>query len=975
MWSSNPNPRVPSMLEAIDIKASKPVDITGGAAQPNILTGTPNMINTQSISDSPILQSALKTSPFSTVSIPDPGLAPPDEDAPHGHYKFTKPRRENRQESRNEGEPPEIAYLEGKTDHTTKYGPSIDRLRLSIETFSPQIARIRITPWSKAQRWEIPNDFVPISQSRIVQRGPFHQKDWKAEIAFSDTADAGFAVVRESDSTPVFDSRDCPISYCDHYLEISTQLPKDTFVYGLGEVTGPFLREAGSRYAFWARDAQTPLHENAYSSLPIFLAMNKGKAFGVYLHNSNALDMVYDGSKITYKVVGGILDFFVYTGPSYEDVIQQHQMVTGFPRLPPYYSLGYHQCRWFYDTTEKLHESRTKNIRAQIPVDVFWLDIDFVKYIRDEMHAHNHKLVAILDPGVKCNVPDYKPWSRGVDLDVFIKNGNSKYPRDFVGKVWPGHVVFPDWTHPNIQKYWDEMFEEWLQIMPVDGIWHDMNECSNFVNGDVWEIGGDAAKDEILIPTGEETVEDMAKASANEADKSVDKDKAAVITDTPETPTGETTAPAQEGDAPEEPEPSGAKAKDEREPSFDPSKPISIRNPPYSINHGGNDEPLSARSISVESVHHNGFTEYELHNLFGHLNCKATYNTMTKLRPNERPFILTRSVFAGTGKYASKWLGDNFSTWESMRLSISGMLNMQIFGIPHIGADVGGFSDVPSEELLLRWFQLGSMYPFCRNHNMPNTPSQEAHISDVVARVAKKYLNLRYRLLPFWYTVFESVARQGGSVVQPVWAVYPPQTNSHFRHVLSNNNDEFLVGQKLLVLPVVQEGVEKVNAWIPSGLWYDIFTGEVIGSRLDNFMDLDAPREEMPIYVREGSVIPMHYQKSGKTTVDFRASGLSLLIVFDQNSMATGNLYLDDGATFAKEHSRVKFSALMSGDQRKIILTAEGSFGYAETPVARQEITVREVIIMGTSAHAHLTPKITPTRIILESNSSTEIDI
>ncbi|KAF3908943.1 Alpha-glucosidase [Orbilia brochopaga] len=835
----------------------------------------------------------------------------PDDDAPHGCYEYLEPETQEL--------PPDktlpadrfhtksafFALLKDEKSRTTKYGETVKMLKLEVTEFTKAIARIRITDLKK-QRWEIPQELVPIGDDRPPDISEDEPKTWKAEICL-DPGNVGFFIYRKPDLVPIFDARGCSISYYDHYLEISTKLPEDTYIFGLGEVTGPFLREPGSRYAFWARDAQTPLHENAYSSLPMFLAWHKGTAFGVYLHNSNAMDMVYTEGKMTWKVVGGILDFYVYTGPTYEAVIRQHQHVVGFPRVPPYWTLGYHQCRWYYDTTDKLHESRERHILAEIPVDAFWLDIDymikyrlftldpnrypnFAHYVNNHMRPHHHKLVAIMDPGVKNNLPCYEPWARGVELDIFIKNGNSREPRDFVGKVgfegptkllargiadrmdlyikvWPGHVVFPDWTHPNIKEYWDEMFEQWLEVMPVDGIWHGAN-------------------------------------------------------------------------------------------------------PPYSVNHGGKDLPLNNRSIAVESVHHDGVREYELHNLFGHLNCKTTYETLTRLRPHRRPFILTRSAFAGTGRYASKWLGDNFSTWDSMRWSISGILNMQIFGIPHIGADIGGFSKAPSEELLIRWLQLGSMYPFCRNHNMPNTPSQEAHISDAVSDVARRYLNLRYRLLPFWYTQFANIANIGGSVIQPVWAVHQPKEADAPR-VLHEGNDAFLVGKSLLVVPVLKEGATTVRTWIPKGVWYDILNGETIASQEDQWLDLAAPINRMPVYVCGGTIIPMHYRRHGRTTEAFRAGGLSLLIALDEKGRAQGTLCLDDGVTIGCRQSWIKLDATLDKEGKKVNLEVIGQFLYDQEETW-YEITVREVVIMGVTTHTDL--KLIQKHIVLCASAEHTID-
>ncbi|KAK6356297.1 hypothetical protein TWF718_000664 [Orbilia javanica] len=826
-----------------------------------------------------------------------------------------------------------VSYLEGPKSHVTKYGPSTPRLKLEVKPFTSQIARIRITDAEKA-RWEIPNEYVPIGDdiSSDMKKPAIAGYDLWLD---RDGGDPGFAIIRKSDSVPVFDTRGTSLAYTDQYIEIGTKLPKGTFVYGMGEVTGPFCREPGHRYAFWARDAQTPLHENSYSSMPMFTGVHDGKAFGVYLHNSNALDMIYTEDLMTYKIVGGIVDFFVLLGETYEDVVKQYQYVTGFPHLPPYWSLGYHQCRWFYKTTELLDEARQMSMQADIPVDVFWLDIDymtqyrlftieeerypdFADYVEKEIHKDNHKLVAILDPGIKCKIDDYYPWARGTELDIFVKNGNTG--KDFVGKVWPGHVVFPDWIHPQIHKYWTEMLREWFKLMPVDGIWHDMNECSNFVNGDVYEAGGTALLDEILIPTDTETVEDMAKAAAEGVE--IDPDA------------------MQRGEAKPEPPP-----------AFDPTQPAGITNPPYSVNHGGVNWPLQARSISVDAKHHGGVLEYELHNLFGHLNSRTSYNSMLEIKPDERPFILTRSAFAGTGKYASKWLGDNFSHWGSLRLSISGMLNMQMFGIPHIGADIGGFNGGPSEELLIRWFQLGAMYPFCRNHNMPNTPPQEAYVSETIAAVARKYLTFRYRILPFWYTAFAKVKTFGGSVLQPVWAVYSPSRRSpeETRRIYQESNDSFLVNRRLLVVPVLSPDQREVTAWFPKGVWYDAITGKVLSSVRDSWQTVPAPLNEIPIFFRGGSIIPMHYNKSGKTTVDFRSGGLALAIYLDSDGKAEGDLYLDDGKTFSSEKSMITFHAEMDSDTNILTLNIGGTFGYLaqHNPV---EVSIREITVESVTA-------------------------
>ncbi|KAF3930730.1 Maltase [Dactylella cylindrospora] len=235
---------------------------------------------------------------------------------------------------------------------------------------------------------------------------------------------------------------------------------------------------------------------------------------------------------------------------------------------------------------------------------------------------------------------------------------------------------------------------------------------------------------------------------------------------------------------------------------------------------------------------------------------------------------------------------------------------------------------------------------------MPTTPPQEAYIAEDVADIARKYLNMRYRILPFWYTAFAKVNKFGGSVVQPVWAVYPPKEAESAATVMQENNDPFLVNRNLLVVPIVTKNQTSVRTWIPSGLWYDAMGGG-------------------EMYFRGGSIIPTHYNRAGKTTVDFKASGLALTIALDESKTAQGDLYLDDGATFSSGKSWISFKASMSPDSGLLELAIDGEFGYL--PAEKQEITVREVTVLGLGKA--LEAKTMPAHIILDSVSEVALTV
>ena len=156
-----------------------------------------------------------------------------------------------------------------------------------------------------------------------------------------------------------------------------------------------------------------------------------------------------------------------------------------------------------------------------------------------------------------------------------------------------------------------------------------------------------------------------------------------------------------------------------------------VNHPPYVINNIQGD--LAVHAVSPNATHHNGVEEYDVHNLFGHQILNATYQALLSIFPGKRPFIIGRSTFAGTGKWAGHWGGDNASLFAYMYFSISQALNFALFGIPMFGVDTCGFNGNSDEELCNRWMQLSAFFPFYRNHNVLAANSQEAYVWESVA--------------------------------------------------------------------------------------------------------------------------------------------------------------------------------------------------------------------------------------------------
>ncbi len=238
------------------------------------------------------------------------------------------------------------------------------------------------------------------------------------------------------------------------------------------------------------------------------------------------------------------------------------------------------------------------------------------------------------------------------------------------------------------------------------------------------------------------------------------------------------------------------------------------------------------------------------HNVYGMLMARATREGLQKQFPNKRPFVLTRAAYAGAQRYAASWTGDNESSWEHLRLSISMVLNCGLSGMAFNGPDVGGFVGEAEAELFTRWMQLGSMLPYFRVHTAYGTPRQEPwSFGEDYEKIVRRYLELRYQLMPYIYSTFAQCAQEGLPVVRPLFLIDPEDED------LFGINDEFMLGDIVLVAPVVEPGATQRAVYLPKGVWYEYDTGKLIDGAQS--ITVKAPLERMPIYIRAGRVLPM----------------------------------------------------------------------------------------------------------------------
>ena len=307
--------------------------------------------------------------------------------------------------------------------------------------------------------------------------------------------------------------------------------------------------------------------------------------------------------------------------------------------------------------------------------------------------------------------------------------------------------------------------------------------------------------------------------------------------------------------------------------------------------------------------HHDGHpcSHRKAHNIYGQQMNRASWDSYKELRPEKRPFLLTRATFSGGQRFAAVWTGDNFSTWEHLQIANIQCQRLSISGLSFCGSDIGGFAGSADGELFVRWLQLAVFHPMMRVHSMgqhasgDSLPADEAELSDPKLHIsdqepwsfgekwtefAKKAIELRYALLPCVYTAMWLHTLDGTPVI---------------RHLaFADDNDprlweqerDFLFGEHLLISPVIQSKTQRQGIYLPKGNWYYFWTGQ-LGS---GEMFVNVIPEQIPFFIREGAVLPVYpiRQWTGEKPVDELT-----LYVYYKNGLETSHLYEDAGEGYA----------------------------------------------------------------------------
>jgi alpha-glucosidase len=597
--------------------------------------------------------------------------------------------------------------------------------------------------------------------------------------------------------------------------------------FGLGDKPGP-LDRAGEAFAMWNTDSfgWQESTDPIYKSIPFFIQMRGGRALGVFLDNTYRTFFDFGrerADRYMFSAPAGPLDYYLIYGPDPKHVLNTWAWLTGPTPLPPLWALGYQQSRYSYMSRKETEDVAARFRTDHIPADALWLDIDFQVKNRpftidpdrfpgfadmvQTLTNEQFHLITITDLHV-AYLPNqnYAPYDTGKAGDNFVKRNG----QDYVGPVWPGPSVFPDFTRQQTRAWWGTNYKQ-LVADGVSGFWNDMNEPAVFV-----------------YPS---------KTMPDDAQHRID------------------------------------------EPGF---VPRTARHP-------------------------------EIHNIYGMENSRATHDGVLALRPNARPFVMTRASFAGGQRYAVTWTGDNSSTWNHLRQTTPQLLNLGLSGFSLAGADVGGFAGSPPPDLLTRWLMLAAFQPIDRDHavkgSRPHEPWADGPEHEAIRR---RYIEERYKLMPYLYTTTEESSRDGLPIIRPLFVEFPHATADN--HPLDlDAPGEFFFGSQILVADSPSpEEVAPYEVHLPPGLWYNYWTGErldrsaPIAARDNEIRETTAalppimvePKlDELPIYVRAGAIVPM--QPVTQSTTEVPNGPLTLRVYAPApGKSCSGEVYQDDGASY-----------------------------------------------------------------------------
>lgn len=574
----------------------------------------------------------------------------------------------------------------------------------------------------------------------------------------------------------------------------SFRISEDARIMGLGDKVSS-LNKRGYVYESWATDHpwhHDELYETLYKAINSLLVYTNEHYFGMFFPST--FRYYYDLAKYDLDVVKvkskyATNDVYLFLGDTPKEIVSSYSLLLGTPYMIRMKMLGNNQSRWSYANEEQVLAVYNGYRNNNIPLDYIHLDIHYLdgyrdftvdktrfpdlKGLTDRLLKGNVGTIVINDAGIKVD-ENYKIYDFCMKNDLAAKHPNGD---TYVGVVWPGDSIFPNYFHPKMKKFWVEEATNFVKEYGISGIWNDMNEPVSF-----------------------------------------------------------------KGELPED---------------------------------------------LVFDIPGRKLTHLECHNVYAEHMVRPLKDVFRK--DNLRPYLFTRSGFATTSKYAFTWNGDNYSLWHHLRYSIPQIATLGLSNFMFNGVDIGGFGGDTNKQLLIRWVEGNILIPFFRNHSTLDTKAQEPYAYDEeTLSIYRKYLNIRYDLIPYLYNLAKDMNKKGELMLRPMFYNYPEDINC------IDINDQYMVGDSLMLAPILSQDTYKRIVCFPKGIWIDYLTGKTYKG--DKHYIIDMPIGYTGIYVKNNSIIPnfenlTYINKNEIDTIIFKLYG----------NKGTYELYEDDGDTLDYE--------------------------------------------------------------------------
>ena len=574
----------------------------------------------------------------------------------------------------------------------------------------------------------------------------------------------------------------------------SFKISDDSRIFGLGDKVSS-LNKRGYVYESWATDHSwhhDELYETLYKAINSLLIYSNNHYFGLFFPSTFRYyyDLAkYDLDEVKVKSKYAYNDVYLFLGDTPKEIISSYSLLLGTPYMIRMKMLGNNQSRWSYENEEKVLAVYNGYKKNNIPLDYIHLDIHFMDGYRDftvdktrfpdlkglcEKMLEGHVgAICINDAGIKVD-ENYRVYDYCIKNDLAAKNPDGS---TFVGVVWPGDSIFPNYFHPKMKKYWKEECARFVDENSLSGIWNDMNEPVSFKG---------------------ELPEDLI---------------------------------------------------------FD----------------------IPGRKLS----------HLECHNVYAEHMVRPLKDVFRE--KNLRPYLFTRSGFATTSKYCFTWNGDNYSLWHHLRYSIPQIATLGMSNFMFNGVDIGGFGGDCNKQLLIRWVEGNILIPFFRNHSTLDTKAQEPYAyDDELMNIYRNYLNIRYALIPYLYNLAKDMNKYGEPMLRTMFYNYPEDINC------IDINDQYMVGDSILMAPILAQDTYKRIVYFPKGTWIDYFTNKKYKG--EKYYMIDMPLDNTGIYIKENSIIPMY---EGLTYINKKEIDTIIFNLYGKNGKY--ELYEDDGETLDYE--------------------------------------------------------------------------